>query len=840
MRIPSTSFSDFLRGSQHPTALWLAVVGGTLLGFTTGFNLTFLVLLLAALLLNLRSQPLAICWAIFATVAWWCRPAIEAVGRLTLDETPLGSLIARLGDGPVVALLAWDQYAVVGGLLVALAVCLPLGKIISLWNQHQRTRAATSQSSATATANWNPLRPGALWVGGLLLLASGPLAATFGPAYLEHHLLAELSRANRAEVTAGDLSLGWFDGQLTMNDVRFGDPQNLATDRLQVAQLTAQIDVGALLRGYLEVEALHLHEVRPGHVAYASYEEPLTHYDSTSNSNSPRTNRNGSVPTLRLEDYLAHWPRRTTTLNTLGQLVQQLERLACHESTNEPSARTTSDTTRSTLGRQRPHWHIKSLKADQLARSWGLGRRALLEVSNLSSDPQTSVRATTLKLVAPELGTEIDATLTLRGVRPRHEVNFRSFDLPLAQLLDSSHSHCVVATRGGQLSLRGEGWVDRQQLNVAVQFEATELDAHCTGTEPLAGLRPDTWNEGLRRLNSLRADALLCGTWQEPRLAISEPQLVGQFKHQLRAARQHNLVRAIEAELADEQLATHTPATAAQPTPPTSAAEPTSSAKPRASAQAPRQQLAQAVEPRVTDQPTTPAKPDRYANYRTAASAHQPATTPPNNDPSLYAKMVESEAVVAQDNSVCAGCTTDANDQLPHDEPGTPIGQPVSATLVESSYPTTDTPYDDSSYPSVPISYPTAQSAVAQMSVGPAYDAQTTSLVGLPAAPRSEPPLPGPVDMQTGYDPLRMDQIIESQLAAAPTSTTTVVAPETRRTAAPPTDYVLVDTPDETDTATDQQDNLPTNRASRGGPRDSWRVPRISGLSIAGVKRTNR
>jgi hypothetical protein len=83
-----------------------------------------------------------------------------------------------------------------------------------------------------------------------------------------------------------------------------------------------------------------------------------------------------------------------------------------------------------------------------------------------------------------------------------------------------------------------------------LHVEARPLDVRIASHVRLAGLEAETWDQGLHRLGGLRAEATLAGPWTAPVLSLDRQRLVEQFKHQLRAAGEHQLVRAVEEQLA--------------------------------------------------------------------------------------------------------------------------------------------------------------------------------------------------------------------------------------------------------------------------------------------------
>ena len=57
------------------------------------------------------------------------------------------------------------------------------------------------------------------------------------------------------------------------------------------------------------------------------------------------------------------------------------------------------------------------------------------------------------------------------------------------------------------------------------------------GAVKFTGLDAETWNQGIDRLRSLRAEVKLAGPWDAPALTVDRQRFVEQFKHQLHGGR---------------------------------------------------------------------------------------------------------------------------------------------------------------------------------------------------------------------------------------------------------------------------------------------------------------
>ncbi|HUY32924.1 MAG TPA: hypothetical protein VMV69_09095 [Pirellulales bacterium] len=525
-----------LHGGRQPLDVALAVALGLLAGFVTGWNLTLAAVLLAVVLINVRTRTFLLAWASGLGGAWLLARLTYRLGQFLLDSTPLGECVAVLGDGPWVALLDWDRYTLVGGACLAALIALPASRLAA--------NLARSRGGHEA-AHSGRLRPlGAFGAAGVLI-ATGVATSHLVSARVERELLSQLTETNGAPAAAGEFHFSLLTGSLRMSDLQLADPRRLDRDRLRIGRVTAQLRAGDLVRGRLNVDTLTLEHLR-GDVARRQPAEsnefapPVIELPSFDETAAAPTRE-----TIELDGYLRNWPALRDRLAACGPWVKALGGLpACDEDTM------TARRERSDLGRRRPRVFVAKLHAAGLASSWGLGARATLEVTRLSSRPSGLEGPTRIELVAPECGTEISAEMDPRDESGRIAIKLRSHGLALDDLVDPHQTESLLDVAGGDVRLAGEGWIDGSQLELSVHVEIDSLDARVTGQQTLAGLSAAVWDDGLRRLGALRTEVLLSGSWDSPTVTADRRRVVEQFKHQLRAAGEHQLVKAIEEQLA--------------------------------------------------------------------------------------------------------------------------------------------------------------------------------------------------------------------------------------------------------------------------------------------------
>lgn len=523
-------------GGQGPRSLALAIVFGTVAGFVTGWNLSLGAVLLAFVVLNVRAKAFACAWAFGAAASLLAAELTSGLGRLLLDETPLGAGLGALGDSAWIAMFVLDRYALLGGACLGLLLSLPAAKLAAVL-----ARRSAAGEAPKSREPW--IRPWGYLTGlaGLVVFAAAPW--WLGPKLVEREMLRQLSAANGAAVEAAAVRLSLWTGELEIDDLQLVDPHRSDRDRLRIGRVSARLQPGALVRGRLETDKLLLSQIRTDvarRQAAESAERPMhsrrSHYLVTTEGGG-----SAAAPELELDGYLRNWSEFRDRLAWLGRLVAGIEQLAAG---GEPRG------ARSDLGRPRARVQVAQLRADDLAYAWGLGRNAVLEISKFSSNPALAKGVAKLEITAPEFSTEISAELDLQQSGGRHAVRCATYDLQLADLTEPNPADQTFAISEGKIDLQGEGWLSRERLELKLHVEAKPLDVRIASHARLAGLEAETWDQGLHRLGGLRAEAKLAGPWTAPVLSLDRQRFVEQFKHQLRAAGEHQLVRAVEEQLA--------------------------------------------------------------------------------------------------------------------------------------------------------------------------------------------------------------------------------------------------------------------------------------------------
>jgi len=534
----------------------LALFLGLLAGFASGWNLTFAVLLLLVLALDVPLRWFLPTSMASAGLAWVCMPVSYHVGRLALDYTPCGACLAALGDSTLVALFDWDRYVIAGGIVTAVLIGVPLvwaaDWALDAWLARPLLDDQKSQRRWFRPEAWRPRwrrhAPGYVLAG----VACIGIAWLLAPRFAAERLLRELAVANRAEVNAGAAQYSLLSGVLSIDSLELADPAELGQNRLTAARVTAQLSPGPWLRGrYL------LDDVRLQGVAAGTPRRQVSPRPASGSRRDPATPSSSGVTELPLASNLRTWERLQPQLKGLEVLLTQLAALADSQRCAEPAKpgwlfadRGRLSRLRSNLGAEQPRVVIRSLQADELTASCGLGEKAIIELKGFTSLSHPEDEPAQLTIVAPQRGCDLTARLNFESAGGKHEVRFRLFDVSLADLAPHYVSGGCLFVDRGRISLTGQGWASSNRFDVAIQFKAEDFGIYVSGPQMVAGLTPALWTAGLSCLDEFRGEVALRGPWDAPRLVVDHQKLIGHFDRQLRAAGAHEYVGAIAEQTA--------------------------------------------------------------------------------------------------------------------------------------------------------------------------------------------------------------------------------------------------------------------------------------------------
>lgn len=591
MPVSRSKFAEWFYGGHQPRDVALAVSLGILTGALTGGNASWAVVFLAALALNVHTRLFLCAWPASVCAAWLASDSLQTVGRFLLQGTSVGRSLRQPADDLLIPLLGWNDDSVAGALVLGSAAALVAGLIcyrltLKLNRRWLATppRPPTSQVAEVAEAT-RPVPPvlASLWYGPSnreqifrrhavgRRLRRGGMPTTLAASFLlaaacwslanrraEQMLWRQLGFCGMAPIAVESADISLATGRFAIRGLHFAMPKAVARDlinsvardqmnsaghdQLFVETAHGTLSAGLLLRGYVSIDKLVLEGVR------STDDLAMSRRSNPSVDEAAQTAGSVSLgDELVLNQHLRHWDHFRRELGMLEQVVRAVSQLPDVEHSDEQSSAAGGE-----AAPPKPRVEIRQMRIAELESDWRLGRKALLELKNLSSRPAVAAAPAELKLVVPKFGAEIE--IAFNGTAPgKHSVRCWLCNLDLPQVVDSPYIAPAICFHAGRAKLTGEGVCDAQRIDVRFTADVDSLAADVKSDERLLGIESETWQAGLARLGGFHTRLALAGRWTAPALSLDRRELVTNFQRQLQLAGATDVLSAVNAQLASWQ-----------------------------------------------------------------------------------------------------------------------------------------------------------------------------------------------------------------------------------------------------------------------------------------------
>jgi uncharacterized protein (TIGR03546 family) len=282
----------------------LGVVLGLAIGLTPGINLTTVILVALLLLMN-TNVPLGIAAAVVGKVLCvLLAPVTFWLGYTLMHALGLIVLVRAMANTPVLALLGWDVYCLLG----AIPLMIVLGVVAT-----KLTGKLVGKSGITTKAA-PVFHRGRLVAAAVLLGAGAVLGALLLGPLVNVGIKQGIAAANGAEVNVRSASLSPLRGRLTINGLQVTDPKRPTHNTVQADEIIADVSISALLTKRMEVDLVSSKQMvldakrsSRGEV-YKDVEEAPEEEETTWDKFDPRTYREKIAQVAekleKLKDYL--------------------------------------------------------------------------------------------------------------------------------------------------------------------------------------------------------------------------------------------------------------------------------------------------------------------------------------------------------------------------------------------------------------------------------------------------------------------------------------------------------------------------------------------------------
>ncbi len=578
----------------HPRHVGVAVFLGSLAGFTTGWNLTLVAVLLLALLLRHHWKVFFQSWGAFYALSWLMTPWCYRTGRYLLDGGTLGRWLAPHADSLWLALWDLDRYTLVGGVFWGALVGLGAGYLAAALTRTLQAAAARVQDHVeqkqgkTSRLAWRLLcrvvfggprvqpapasRPRWIsWAGVAVLVAVVVPGAALGylvlPNVVWYGVNNALWMANGAEVEADRVELSLARGWLQIHRLQVANPNNLQQNRLQIEQVVAVVRPGPLLRGRVVADRILLNGVEvdvPRAVPARAWEMTtpgldfpelapslLSQEDADSGESAKEGDATGdSLDADAWRRYLQQGEQWKERLAQLQRWVKLLERIGGSEPETQaeqqqvPKSWVAMRQARCRFGRPCPRVWIGQVLVRRLPQKWGLGSEAAMQIVNITSRPQALGKPTRLELLAPECGLELLADFNFHRRDLSHAVAVQ-WRHPRPQQLIRLPEELPLRATPGRVLVQGQGWFTAKTIQLPLKVRARELAWQTSPSGKLWGVDAQVWKQAVVGIDSLELHCRLEGQWNKPQLHVDTRRLLAQLQQHFQQAGYEALAQAL-------------------------------------------------------------------------------------------------------------------------------------------------------------------------------------------------------------------------------------------------------------------------------------------------------
>ncbi|MBN1553441.1 MAG: hypothetical protein JXA11_01755 [Phycisphaerae bacterium] len=274
-----------IRGGASSRQIFLGVFLGFAVGMTPGVNLTMILFLICLLILNTNGFFAGVSLILGKVLCLLLAPVTFHLGYAMIHSMGLSALVRALADTPVLALLDWQVYCVIGslpftilvGTALAIAATTAMKKVrlavVAVQGDSEKLRVLTRKlwmrfllwlamgkgksTVVEALKKKTPLfRKGRLIGGAVLVLVFVVLSILFLDSAVKSGIEGGAGFANGAEVNLDSASLSLTKGQLTLEGLQVTNRLKPEENRVQAKKIVADVSIAALLTRRLELDLI--------------------------------------------------------------------------------------------------------------------------------------------------------------------------------------------------------------------------------------------------------------------------------------------------------------------------------------------------------------------------------------------------------------------------------------------------------------------------------------------------------------------------------------------------------------------------------------------------------
>lgn len=574
--------AGIIRGGVGFGQLVLGCMLGFFIGMIPGFNLLSLVLLFLLLLFNTNrflGAVMIIVGSIFSVIV---APVTFRMGFVIIHQVGLEGLFAWFAELPVVAWFGLDNYCLVGGIPVVIVV----GGALSWWlartvigirkaivsGKEKSTRfkkvaenkivrffvnlvlGKQKKTMEQLTTERQPMfRKAGLVLAGLLVLLVVVFDVFFADEFARIVITRQGTRAVGAEVNLVEVDLSITDGRIVMTGLQVTDPARPTHNSFQAERLEGNFSYTDLLRKRIVVSQVTVTDARtdaPRKSPGAIYRKPPPPEDEDADWDI-------------LDDYLKDTEKLKETVEKLKKVGRWLrEKMAEQDAEDEQKEegwydvmkrRAEEEGWRSLTAQhiltEHPAWVIEKVDVERV-RAAESDLVYDIRGRELSSSPALHPKPMTVTVTRSD-GMDVNVALRLFPGGGANSLRAIVPNIPLGRAVKLDDD-AGVNLEDGRANVAVEGTFGLQAIDLPVLVQIVNLKANAEPGKTVLGMKPEQARQVFEHLKEMKIGAALKGTFMQPRLELSEKQMLESIKAAMVQAGRQRLVSEIDSRLKDQ------------------------------------------------------------------------------------------------------------------------------------------------------------------------------------------------------------------------------------------------------------------------------------------------
>ena len=550
-------FIKMVRGGAAPWQIIVSCMLGAMLGMSPSFNVLVLSGVLIFLLLNLSLGLMLIGVVVGKALCLALAPATFEIGYVIIHGVGLEGLFAAAYQTPFVALMDLDLYCLVGGLPVGLVAGGILGWLIARTIKLMRIAsiAAGAKSAAVQKVSSNFFAKLILRIlfgkqkksmaemlaarhpvirksGVVLCVIIVGLVVAFEMLFIDQiaksALVSGLEAGVGSEVNVKGVDLSLTGGRFELKGLQITDPDKPTHNMVNVANLTADLNIADLLTKWVVVEEILVGELltgdkreKPGQV-YRKPERPKEPESEFSLTDYFKYKDQILEYLAKAKDYLEKQDkqRKTPAKRTPAETRERAVEMAKNSGYLKASA--------ASLLLKRPMVTIRLIKIDKIPIP-NIGN-CTIEIKELSSDLALNDKPMSF-LVESDKKFHASGMLDFVNAGAMHKLKVNAPNLPVSAM--GLTDKCPLDISEALVNIAFDGKFNRNKLAFPIVMQLHGMKSAVRGKRGVLGLDPATAEKMFKNVTKLKVSADIRGPVASPQVHVDMGKTLAGLKDAL-------------------------------------------------------------------------------------------------------------------------------------------------------------------------------------------------------------------------------------------------------------------------------------------------------------------